>query len=623
MKVSLLVILVTIYLQNSVTAQETICAYGYKFNGTACVASTDNSLTVQQPCNSCPNKCPAGYVFRNNQCWPTTCPDGSPVGLNGKCTSITTSQLICKDNFKLIDGQCVQTSYGTLVCEHGYTFQNGKCVSSHQERPICTSGKYDISLKRCTEIVPKQCPSGSSIASDGSCTRTETVNIICQPGYHIEGNRCVFKILPECNGGLWENGNCVTKINQTTIVKCPYGFTETNGECQKRVIPEHKCPLNSYYDVTVSQCKLIGHLTCPNEYSLRGSRCVKTQEVFEQAYCPPGYTNERDYCVQYSTAIQFCEIGILVNNYCVIIQPPVVTCPDEFTLDEFTKMCFKVIRRTMQCSFGATLDNGYCVTTVPPQCPPDSTPLGNGCTRIITVSAVCALPSVPSGDYCVIIDIRPPTCLTDYTFDIVIGYCVTYSVRPPFCEAGYVLENGECIKVVVVPPTCPDGYIYNSVLKICELIVIITPVPTVTPCGGTSCGTGCSKGGSGCTNTNTNTITISNIVNNNNTVSVPTNIHSTNINNISVPKSVEKTVEKPEVEKPIAEKCCTINTPRQCTQVSGRWNCEHKKYSRCGSFCRQSQMFLRPVETAYRHNMLVMPPPPRRLPWRNFEHLGK
>lgn len=624
MKVSLLVILVTIYLQNSVDAQQTICAVGYKFNGSECVASTDNSLILQQPCNSCANKCPTGYVFRDNACYPSTCIDGSPV-VNGRCTSTTTTTVICPEHSVWTGGKCIKTSYGSLICEDGYTFQNGKCVSSHQERPICTSGTYDITLKKCTQVVQKQCPSGSSNAPDGSCTSTETATIICQPGYHIEGNVCVTKTKQECIGGVWEYGNCVTKKTKTTIVKCPYGFIETNGECQKRGIAETVCPQNSYYDGT--QCKLQGSLSCPSDYSLRGNRCVKTEEVFIEAYCPTGYNNEGHYCVKYIPANLVCAIGILENNYCVVTQQPEISCEYGYTLDSFTNMCTQIITIPVHCyGNGATLIGEYCVNTLTPQCLSGYILYGDVCQRTTIVAPICTVPSVPFGNSCVITSIELPKCPITYNLDLVNGNCFKYSVEPPVCEAGYDLVSEQCIKIEVVPVTCPTGYTYNEVDQNCNLttIIVVPPQPTTsscgqTPCGQTPCGGGCSKGSSGCTNTNTNTITISNIVNNNNTVSVPTNIHSTNINNISVPKPVEKAV----IEKPIEEKCCTIITPRQCTQESGRWNCEHKKYSRCGSFCRQSQMFLRPVETTYRNNMLVMPPPPRRLPSRHYGHLGK
>lgn len=616
MKVSLLVILVTIYLQNSVTAQQTICAYGYKFDGTECVPSTDNSLIPAPSCNTCPSKCPAGFVFRNNVCYPTTCPDGSAV-VNGRCTSTTTTSVICPDNFILKDGKCVKTIYGDLLCEQGYNFQNGKCVSSHQERPTCTSGTYDISLKKCTTVVSKQCPSGSSMASDGSCTSTETANILCQPGYHIEGNSCVLKTKQECVDGVLEYGNCVTKLTKSTIVKCPYNFVEINGECQKRGIAETVCPASSYYDGT--QCKFLGQLSCPSEYILKGNRCVGEVD----AYCPTGYDKEGHYCVKYIAPTLVCANGILENNYCVTTQAAEISCDYGYTLDSFTNTCIKVITVHLQCYGGATLIGEYCVTTTQPHCPSGYILFGEFCQRTTIVPPICVSPAKPSGNSCVIIEVRLPECPIHYTFDIDNGNCVKYSVLPPFCETGYDLVNGQCIRVDVRPPSCPSGYIYNIVANNCYLIVEQETPVTPRPCSGTTCNGGCSRGGSGCTNTNTNTITISNIVNNNNTVSVPTNIHSTNINNISVPKSVEKTSEKSEVEKPIEEKCCTINTPRQCSQQSGRWNCEHKKYKRCGSFCRQSQMFLRPVETVYRDNMLVMPPPPRGLPNRHYGQLGK
>lgn len=611
MKVLLLVILVTIYLQNIVTAQTVVCAVGYKLIGTECVRA-------EQPCNACANKCSPGFVYRDNACYSTICPDGSPV-VNGKC-SITIA-VKCPEHYVLTEGKCIKTIYGKLICESGFEFENGKCEQKRQEPPQCQFGYfYNSNLKKCTQQVARHCPNGD-VSIDGTCRITQITNTTCQMGYTLEGYECVNKAIAECIDGVMEYGECVRKNTRDTIRKCNSDFMEVNGECQKTVIAGNVCPGNSYYDGT--RCKIQESLICSSDYFLRGNRCVKQQEVFEEAHCPAGFTNEGSNCAKYTPPQYVCAMGRLVDNYCVITKQPEISCDFGYTLESLTNMCVQKINVPLQCpNFTYILIGKVCIDKIQPQCPIDSTRVGNECHRHTTVPPICTPPAVQSGNNCEIIDTRPPICPDGYSLDN--GQCVIYSVIPPTCQVGYTKDiTGQCIKIDVIEP-CPYGYKYDPITNTCTLIEI--PVTERPPggCGGNSCTSGCSRGGSGCTNTNTNTININNVVNNNNTVSVPTNIHSTNINNISVPKTVEKVEkEKVEKEKDTEENCCTINTPRQCVEESGKWNCQHKKYTRCGSFCRQSQMYLRPVETIYRDNMLVMPPPPRRLPVRNYGHLGK
>lgn len=623
MKTSLLVIFVTIYLQYSVTAQETVCENGYKWSGTECVRSGEFlTITPVASCNTCGNnKCPAGYELRNNACYPinpnsATCPDGT-TPLNGRCTvSIT-----CPVNYEYKNGDCVKTVFGDLVCESGYHFENGKCISSDWQRPNCPSGStFNEKLLKCTQIVDKQCPPGS-VLSFGKCTATEYSEINCQSGYVLEGSVCVKKIQAECSG-TWENGNCVIHKITSTVLNCPYGYELINGECQKRGQARTECPSNSYLDG--SQCRFQASVTCPSEYSLREGRCVKLEETYTDVTCPFGYEIQGLSCIKYVSPTIVCREGVLEGEFCVIRQRPIETCDYPYTYDSITHTCSQIVIVPIQCFGGATLFNGYCVTSVPVVCSFGFNLVGNVCQRTTTTPPICVSPAIESDYSCVIIDVRPPQCPIEHTLEN--GNCVRVSIVPPRCTSGFTLIKEQCIRYEVVPPVCQYPYVYDTVEKVCIFVPVPPPGPIPTnkpPCNGNNCG--CSKVGSGCTNTNTNTININNVVNNNNTVSVPTNIHSTNINNISVPKAVER-VEKEEKKEVVVapeEKCCTIITPRQCTQESGTWNCQHKKYSRCGSFCRQSQMFLRPVQTVYRDNMLVMPPPPRRLPYRHYGALGK
>lgn len=609
MKTSLLVIFVTIYLQNSATAQETVCENGYKWSGTECVPSGEFlTMAPVSSCNTCNNKCPAGYELRNNSCYPTTCPDGSPV-TNGRCTVSTT----CPPNYELKNGECVKTIYGDLVCESGYHFENGKCISSDWQRPSCPGSTFNEKLQKCTTIVEKECPAGSFL-SFGICTSTEYSELKCQLGYIVEGNSCVKKTQPDCSG-KWENGNCVIHKTTTTVLNCPYSYELINGECQKRGLARTECPTNSYLEG--SQCRFQASVSCPNEYSLRDGRCVKMEETYTEATCPFGYEMQGQYCVKYVVPTILCREGVLEGDFCVIRQRTIETCDYPYTLDSMTHTCNQIIIVPIQCFGGATLINGYCVTSIQPVCEFGFNFVGNRCQRTTTTPPICVAPAFVSENNCIKIDIVVPTCPYDYTLEN--GRCVKISILPPRCTPGFTLTNGECIRIETVRPTCQFPYIYDQ--GYCIFVPQPPPpTPTGSPCNN---GGGCSKGSTGCTNTNTNTININNVVNNNNTVSVPTNIHSTNINNISVPKTVEKVDKEKTKEVAPQEKCCTIITPRQCTQESGTWNCQHKKYSRCGSFCRQSQMFLRPVQTVYRDNMLVMPPPPRRLPYRHYGTLGK
>lgn len=133
-------------------------------------------------------------------------------------------------------------------------------------------------------------------------------------------------------------------------------------------------------------------------------------------------------------------------------------------------------------------------------------------------------------------------------------------------------------------------------------------------------------------------ITLQNVINNRNEVNNPTNINANNTNNIIIHvsgktnsqcssqtesdgttntncKQVEEVTHTPIepvdlVEKEEEKRCCYVVSPKRCTQQaeSKEWNCTHDRKYRCGSFCTNPVIYLKPRKTIYRERVLTIPP---------------
>ncbi|XP_055609406.1 uncharacterized protein LOC129756520 isoform X2 [Uranotaenia lowii] len=83
----------------------------------------------------------------------------------------------------------------------------------------------------------------------------------------------------------------------------------------------------------------------------------------------------------------------------------------------------------------------------------------------------------------------------------------------------------------------------------------------------------------------TTVIRLTNVVNNTNIVNAPTNVNTTNVNNIHIYANL--TEGEPE---PKPEKCCTAVRPKTCSASTQGVRCQHKKFKLCGPKCTSDVM---------------------------------
>lgn len=268
-----------------------------------------------------------------------------------------------------------------------------------------------------------------------------------------------------------------------------------------------------------------------------------------------------------------------------------------------------------RCPPGSREDNGACYVeaqaVAPPRvivmCPPGSIRIGDQCQIIVDpitvpqISIRCTPPMYLEGNSCV--------------------YQVPAPVTPPViirCPPQSTFENNNCVFDIRAPELprlivrCPYGWtpegnncVYNVVADTPKAIL---PERIEKP--------DCCNDGSPSATT----------INNNNTVHAPVNVTSHNVNNIALypggcsKGETEYTVIRNGVTEKLpcsnqaatrpvpVDQCCTVMTPRLCTNTRGSWECGHNQYRRCGEFCNEDHVYLQPVRSTYRRNTLVMPP---------------
>lgn len=242
-------------------------------------------------------------------------------------------------------------------CPNGFTYSGGMCKKG-------TRKSMDATRK-----VTYTCPSGYIILGD-SCyketTRTidasKTIKYTCDDGYIIDGTSCKrtvttitrqtftseqsganYKFVSmdtrsACTGCAYitywtydvTTTKTVTKAADVDITyACPPGYDPTDAtktKCFKK--EESKKPLTTTY----------GDWTCPSDYKLDGTRCIKDKIT----------TLDPDVTIHYS-----CEDGYnLIEGRCVkgttdiknMISKETYTCPsNEYTLNEQAKTCTRTI----------------------------------------------------------------------------------------------------------------------------------------------------------------------------------------------------------------------------------------------------------------------------------------
>ena len=218
------------------------------------------------------------------------------------------------------NGNCIYaatktTSGGGKYCPHGGNVSGNNCV--YAATKTTTGGTYycpytgtlNSSTKKCTYSASKSsgsgryyCPNGGTlngktcVISTPATKKSGNGKYTCPQGGDLSGSTCIISssanrgnastVMSCPYGGSLSGSKCTNYLDgvSTTVYYCPSGYTTSgsgsNITCSKKVTSN-----SSYYCKNGSatlkdgKCyyttKSISGYTCPNGYSLSGTKCIK------------------------------------------------------------------------------------------------------------------------------------------------------------------------------------------------------------------------------------------------------------------------------------------------------------------------------------------------------------
>lgn len=659
------------------------CSSGYEWNGENCVQ------TISLNAN-----CPENYTLNDGRCVHKT--DGT-----------------CPIGFDMINSVCVGDVEHQTECPQSYEWNGEYCVHTMD---ACPPG-YNLTNLMCQRAIVGFCPIGTFM-KDNKCVQQNVQNVQCADGYTWTGQECV-QYSNVCENGYRLVANKCEKIvvsDEVPLLVCSNGFELKNGEC---VSTTFECPDGFQLDAERMHC-IENTPRCPNgyEYNAADSVCQQTNEAITQAVlkpmCPDAFTIHGYYCHHSHNknvvTEPICPNGyLMLNNTCVvfnenfIVNNTVTTfttpiCPPLYEF--FNNSCF--INRTNAlpvspiCPPGYYLSNNMCILlleSVAPMCPihyvfddaRNLCILNTNTTQLQTAPQFCPDDYFLSHNLCIkhqqqrIVDENVTKCSPHYRFNGTIcvrvgttgtdipvepidlenpvteptpAAATTPSILLP-CPNGYELFNGTCN---IIQPICPNGFTYYN--RACYRIYNLTQgnnniwptQPQSHPINNADTGAG----------EIVLEFSITNTINNNNTIYAPINVHVPNRNLIQVQASkgnndngdtgngndnsnnihrmtniilpiqnhstklnngnvLDINNKNEDEENGIIseqhEKCCEILSPRHCKQAidSDEWICYHQNNHICSyEYCTQPKIFLKARRVQYSNSVLTMPPPPRR-----------
>lgn len=444
-------------------------------------------------------KCPEGYWLEGGQCinkdevpFTNICPPGT-VEEGGKCLKFEPTELICPVKQHLFGTDCIGVDEAPYLhfCPPGTEEKGNHCILILKYPLTCPDGSALVDGK-CVVVIPiiKKCPPHYQPLGD-VCVKKEELPPYpeCPLGLPLEHDKCIFKwfLDPVCPKGTQEGfGKCATFHRK--ISKCADGYIQKGKECEKILVvpkqiscangkdPANNCkekipvPLTPFcpppMKLVHDQCEFIERLpasyTCPPDYHLKGTSCVKTIEydcsiTNHEVKCEePPKPSKEGHGFGLRELVEFKKPKIPAHPPHIPILPvchkvPILipkTCTKEVTA-EATPFCAVGVYKggsiceviqykppLLKCD--AIEEKGLCfvVEASNPikECPPGySGGIGMECTKIDTT---------PLMYFC------PPN--TDGPF------CATYHEK--------ICPHGGCEKILIVKPTllCPEGYILKE-----------------------------------------------------------------------------------------------------------------------------------------------------------------
>lgn len=667
----------------------------------------DKSVRRHQPAIT---TCSNGYTWNGVQCMQIVTADAQCDGdhytlINGTCQMIHSGY--CPPEYSLqANGECVYLSDSMVECPADHIWDGLACVHTI---PSCPIGYSLGSAGMCQRQTAGSCPPNRQLVN-GRCRASETVAIQCPPGFERVGAECVHRSDGICSPGYRiNNGRCVTELTEAPQYSCPNETLLVSGsQCIAFV---DLCPGGYAYAESDRRCVLVS--MCPSGFTFKNNQCIRYKcapppKADEKLpFCPAGYELRNITCYKISIWPLIPTDNNPIERVTELpINPtiPPIQCGPNFV--QFNET-------TCGCAVGTDNVNGVCLAPAIELHENEETSCNSGFTveNGVCVSVKTTLPAANEDETITIID-EPPTvspCLSGYTF-YSNGSCLIDDgnpsppppkpqPKPQICPNGYTLINGQCIQscnattcdadakkddeIITLPPTCPFGYTliengkciktqpkcpdhYIFVGRACypkHVVNTESPsvVPSTTPLPENSTKIQHNNLTSTLTTTtfrcsgngNDNECEIVNTIYNNNTIYQPTNVVTTNENNVIInlwkngrlhsitrnnetifaanetrnvavesttaaatptPRSTDDVRGEPseDGQEEISNKCCEVVSPRQCkrNETTAEWHCYHRRYQRCGSFCTQSVVQLAPRHTLYRQPILMMPPPP-------------
>lgn len=435
------------------------CPDGFYFDGIYCVSNIPAEISMKPLA-----RCPEGQYL---DAYSRTC----------KIT-ITTTEQKCPFAVESVAVQrtsIVATSQSSpmpaeTTCSEGFTWNGWQCLELISVEAECAENYHFID-GTCQSIQQGYCPDNFQLIGS-QCIYKSEINVQCPLNHTWDGEMCVHTI-PSCPYGYsLTNGVCqkttsgycpsntqlvngVCVLRETSNVQCTTGFDWNGSECVHSVY--YKC--DAGYQLLNGRCvKEVTHspiYNCPNGTRLSGTMCIPLQD-----FCPIGYSYSNEECV----VISLCPPGFVhKDNRCVRSKcppsrpshlPVLPTCPDGYVL--LNRTCFKY--SVPLVIPGNPITPGTPETVAPIPACPNQYVLQNG-TCVSTenesehpVILYCPAEFLLQGDLCI---------------------RVTTPTQPPtlICAIGYVFRSGVCVSVSTGQPpttngtivvTCPDNSITFS-----------------------------------------------------------------------------------------------------------------------------------------------------------------